>query len=177
MAWLAGTTAGARWLLDMVSRHGPVKIVARQVEGRILDRLRLAGVRLNAPLQDVEIDSLELRWQPFILLAGRVAVNELTLQGVRIRDNIPASGKPPDLLWPRLTGLPAQVDGRIESLRVDNLTYRHLAENPVAVTRFAASIAWRDQLLSLGNLDMVAAPAGRVAGSIAAGFRAPSLRL
>jgi translocation and assembly module TamB len=176
VAWLAGTTAGARWLLDTVSRHSQVKIVVRQVEGRILDHLRVAGVRVVAPQQEVEIDSLELRWQPFILLTGRVAVNELALQGVRVRDNTPASGKPPELAWPGRSGLPAQVDGRIEVLRVDGLTYRHLDEKPVIVTKIAASFAWSDQLISLVGLDVVA-PVGRVTGNMAAGFRAPSLRL
>ena len=80
-AWLVGTTDGARWLMDAVSRHTPLTISARQVEGRLLDRLRLGGVRVVLAPFEVEIERLDYRWQPLLLLSGRVAAKELTLTG------------------------------------------------------------------------------------------------
>ena len=56
-----------------------------------------------APVE-VEIERLDFRWQPLRLLSGRIAAKELTLTGVRIRDNTPAE-TPPDLAWPRVSGI------------------------------------------------------------------------
>lgn len=176
VGWLAGTTAGARWLLASVSRHTAVQITARQVEGRIFGRLRLAGVRVTLPQKEAELDSLELRWRPLLLLAGELKVRELTLRGVRVLDHGPAPAKPPDLSWPRLPGITTLLDGQVDLLRVDGLSYRHLDGEPVTVVSISTSLAWRDMILSVGGLTAVS-PAGRVAGNAMAGFRRPSLRL
>ncbi len=173
-AWLAGTTDGARWLVDAVSRHTPLTISARTIEGRLFDRLRLGDVRVALAPVEVGIERLDFRWSPFGLLSGRVAAKELTLTGVSIHDNTPR-GTPPDLTWPRVSGMAGFFDGRIDRLRVDGLTYRHLDGPPVNVTTISSSLSWRMALLSLADLAVVA-PSGRVTGSIAADFSRPSLR-
>lgn len=174
VAWLCGTTAGARWLLTEVSRHTALKITARTVEGRLLDHLRLTGVRAILPLRETELDSLELRWQPLLLLSGQVAVRELTLNGVVIRDNSPAGTRPLELSWPRLPATTQLFDVSIVRLRVDRFSYQRQGGRPVTIDTFTTSVDWRDMLLSLDGLD-VASSAGRLTGKAAAGFRHPSL--
>lgn len=176
VAWLAGTTEGARWLLESVSRHTPLKITAQVVEGRLLDHLRLTGVRLALPQQEVEIESLDLRWQALLLLSGKVGVEELSLRGVLVRDNTPPSRRPPDLTWPRVSGRVALLAGRIGRLRVDGLSYRRPGEQPLEVTHLSTSLSWRDAILTLRELNVVSA-SGRMAGTLEAGFHKPSLRL
>ena len=173
-AWLAGTTDGTRWLIDAVSRHTPLTISARTIEGRLCDRLQLGGVRVVLAPVEVGMEHLDFRWAPFGLLSGRIAAKELTLTGVHIRDNTPKEA-PPDLAWPRASGLATFFDGRIERLQVNGLTYRRLDGPPVNVTTISASVSWRSALLSLSDLVLVA-PSGRVTGSLAAGFSPPSLR-
>lgn len=176
LGWLVGTTRGAVWLLDAVSRHSPVKITCRGVEGRILDRLRLTDVRVAWQQEEAEIENLMLRWQPLFLLTGTVDVTELSITGVRIQDNSPSGTEPPDLSWPRISGFPAWVDGRVERLRVDGLTYRRLDEEVVAISSIATVMTWRDLLLTAGDITLVS-PSGVVKGSAMAGFRHPSLLL
>ena len=173
-AWLAGTTDGVRWLMDAVSRHTPLTISAREVDGRLLDRLQLVGVRVALAPVEVRMERLDFRWAPLRLLSGSVAAKELTLTGVHIRDNTPKE-TPPDLAWPRVSGLAGFFDGWIERLRMSGLTYRRLDGLPVNVTTISSSVAWRNALLSLSDLVAVA-PSGRVTGSIAAGLSPPSLR-
>ena len=173
-AWLAGTTDGARRLMAAVSRHTPLTISARTIEGRLLDRLQLGGVRLALPPVEVTIERLDLHWQPLRLLTGHVAAKGLTLAGVQIRDNSPDDG-PPDLAWPRISGIATFFDGAIDRLRVNGLTYRRPGREPVNVTTISSSVAWRNTLLSLSDFTVVA-PAGRVTGNITAGFFLPSLR-
>lgn len=178
MAWgisrLAGTTEGVRWLMDAVSRHTPVEISARQVEGRLLDRLHLEGVHIVLTPVAVDIGTFDFAWQPFMLLSKRIAVTELVLKDVEIRDDTP-KGKPPDLAWPRASAAAVFFDGRIGGLRVEGLTYRRLDDPPLKVTTILASATWREALLSVTGLS-VASPAGRLTGSVAAGFYQPSLR-
>ncbi|GFE60360.1 translocation/assembly module TamB domain-containing protein [Geobacter sp. AOG2] len=175
VVWLCGTTSGARWLLASVSLHTPLKITARVVEGRLLDHLRLTEVHAVMLQQEAELDSLDLRWQPLLLLGGRIAVQRLTLEGTSIRDNTPAGRQPPQISWPRLSGKAQFFDVTITHLRVDRFSYRRQGERPVIIDTAAASIEWQDGLLSLDDLE-IASPDGRVTGNTVAGFRRPSLK-
>jgi translocation and assembly module TamB len=174
-SWLVGTTEGARWVMDAVSHHTPLTISARRVEGRLLDRLRLEGLRVAQAPFVVEIEGLDYRLQPRLLLSGRVAVRELTLDGVRIQDNTPADIAP-DLAWPRVSGVAGFFDGGIERLQVNRLTYRLRDRQSVSVTAISSSVSWRNALLSLSDLAAMS-PDGRVAGSITAGFDRPTLQV
>jgi translocation and assembly module TamB len=175
VAWLAGTNVGARWFLESVSRHTGLHISAKTIEGRMFDHLRLEGVRISVAQVQAELDSIELRLQPFLLLVGTVGVKELTLQGVRIRDNTPENKETPPLAWPQASALAKFFAGRIARLQVDSLTYRHLDEPPWSVTTLTASVVWRSMLLSISDLNAVC-PSGRFSGKIAAGFHRPSLQ-
>ncbi len=176
LCWLAGTTAGAAWLLDAVSRHTALQLSARAVEGRLVDHLHLAGLRFATPGVSGEIADLELRWQPIYLLSGEVAVSEFKLRGVQVRDDRPSGGPPPELVWPRVSGVPARLHGRVDRLLVEGVDYRRASEAPVTIDRIAASLDWRDQILTVGALAF-ASPAGQAAGTLMAGFRRPYLRL
>ncbi|MHB8771840.1 MAG: translocation/assembly module TamB domain-containing protein [Syntrophales bacterium] len=173
-AWVVGTTDGVRWLMETVSRHTPLAISARTVEGRLLDRLHLGGVRLALSPVEAAIERIDLSWQPLRFLIGSIAAQELTLAGVVIDDNTPAD-RPPDLDWPRVSGVAGLFDGRIERLRVNGLTYRYPDGQSVSVTTLFSSAVWNNKFLSLPDLAVVA-PSGSVAGGIVAGFFRPLLR-
>ncbi len=142
--------------------------------GGCFDRLQLGGVRVVLAPVEVEMDSLDFRWAPLSLLSGRIAAKELTLTGVRIRDNTPKE-TPPDLTWPRVSGLAAFFDGRIERLQVNGLTYRRLDGPPVTVTAISSSVTWHSALFSLSDLA-VAAPVRPRHGEHRGRLFPPSLR-
>jgi translocation and assembly module TamB len=174
IVWVVATTQGTRWLLTTVTPLSGVSFSARKIEGRIIDHLLLTEMRVSLAQRKLELDSLELRWKPLFLLAGRVAVQELTLNGVRIQDDTPRDNKPPILAWPRVSGIGQLFDGRIARLRVTNLSYRRLQEQPVRVTSIAGSVTWQDSLLSISDLKAVS-PSGQIHGTFSAGFNQPSL--
>jgi len=159
---------------DVNYRYSGVRFSAQKIEGRIVDHLLLTEVRVGLAQQKLEIDRLELRWKPFILLAGTVAVQEMFIAGVRIQDDAPPDNKQPILLWPRMPRTVQLFDGTIERFRVTNLSYRLLHEEPVRVTSIATSVSWQDDILTISNLD-AASPSGRISGSVSAGFNRPSL--
>lgn len=170
VVWVVATTQGTRWLLETVVPLSGTSFAAQKIEGRISDHLLLTGVRVSTAYQKVELDTLELHWKPLLLLACTVAVQELTLNGVRIQDNTPPDNKPPVLVWPRVPGRAQLFDGQIAHLLVTDLRYRHLQEQPARVTYMAGSVTWQDNLLSGSDLKVVS-PSGRITGTVSAGFK------
>jgi translocation and assembly module TamB len=173
-AWIVATTNGACWLLTSVSTLSGVSFSARKIEGRIADHLFLTEVQVGLAGQKVEIGTAQLRWQPLLLLSGTIALRELTLNKVRIQNNTPSDNKPPDLTWPRASGTAQLFDVSIARLRMTNLSYRRLEEQPLLATSISGSAIWQDGLLSITGLEAFS-PSGNIHGSVSAGFGHPSL--
>lgn len=174
IVWAASTTAGTRWLLESVVPLSGVSFSAQKIEGRALDHLLLTGVRAGSGQRMLELDSMELRWKPLLLLTGTVAVSELTINGMKIRDDAPPKDKPPVLAWPRVSGNAGLFDLTIGKLRVTDITYRRLQEQPLRVATVAGSATWQDGILSITGLK-AASPAGTIQGSISTGFSRSSV--
>ena len=172
--WLLESPDGIKWLLREVSRRTPVKIDARTVTGGVGKTLRMDAVTVRWPLGEVTVEELRLRCRPLWLPFGRLAVQELSLREVHFQDNEPDSGKPPELVWPQLTGAPAWLDAWVDQLQVTDFRYRRLATPPVIVAGIKAGVTWRHNVLTATNLE-ISTPEGRVTGAITAGFDHPTL--
>ena len=168
--WLFGTTAGARRLLDAVSRYTDIKISAEKIEGKLAGALRLENMSLQWPKGKISIQHLDLRTRPFDLLALQFSIQRLSLKNMSIQDNSPDT--PPKLIWPRASGLLQFVSGKIERLDISHFTYRNLENEPLRFQNITASVAWRKSHLSVGNLQLVS-DQGVVAGNVLAGFNRP----
>ncbi len=174
ITWVTATTQGSRWLLKSIPSLTSVEFSARTIEGKISDRLLLSGVTLVLDSQRVEIDRVELRWKPLLLLTGTVGINDLTLNGVRIQDDTPADDKPPLMEWPRAPQRAQLLNAVIERLQITGLNYRRLEETILTDSFMITSVSWEDGTLTLKKLTAGSA-AGRVNGSISAGLGHPSL--
>lgn len=172
--WIALTPHGARWLLTSLLPISGISFTAEKVEGRLIGPLLLTRVRVGLAQRRVEIDRLELKWRPLQLFSRNLALQELTLAGVRIQDDTPPDNKPLSLAWPTLPAGLQRLDAKITQLRLTSFTYRRLQETPLLLTSFASSVTWQDGLLSLGKFKAIA-PIGRINGSLSAGFKEPSL--
>ncbi|NVN91528.1 MAG: hypothetical protein HXX11_13135, partial [Desulfuromonadales bacterium] len=172
--WVVSTPQGARWLLASVATLSGGRFSALKVQGKMREHLLLSGVRVDLGQQKLELDSLELRWKPLLLLTGTIAVQDLLITGARIQDDAPLDTKPPDLNWPRASQPVRLLDGRILRLRVTNLSYRHLREQPLLLTSLAGSVTWQNGMLSIADLS-ADSPSGRIHGMVAAGFTHPTL--
>ncbi len=171
-AWVLGTTAGTRWLLDTLSRQKSFELRVRTVEGRLLDRLDLGGIRIGLAQQTVEIDRLLLDFKLLHLLLGRVDVNRLSVAGVRIRDDSPPT--PLSLDWPRLPGAANYFKGEVSHLNVDGLSYRKGDEQPVVVHTLSCSARLLGGHLRLSSTQ-ASLPSVRIEGTIDLGLDPPSL--
>lgn len=170
--WVVATSYGTRWFLSSVPPLAGISLTVQKIEGRIIDHLLLTGVRLSLGQQMLELDRLELRWKPLLLLSGTVAVQELTLNGVRIQDDAPPDTKPLVLAWPKVSRTAQLFDCVIAKVRVTSLSYRSLQEAPLLVTTLAAAVSWQDDALSITGLT-AESPSGRIQGNVSAGFNQP----
>ena len=174
--WLLDTAAGARFAVSELAALAGMKLSVREVDGRLLDRLRLTGLRLQRPRLETRVHSLELVWEPRQLFAGELLVHELAVSGLIIQDDRPPGGKPPQLRWPQVGGAARRLAAKVEHLRLTGLSYRHLSEPPLTVTELSAVLDYRKGLLSLSELRLLS-PTGGLSGEIAAGLAYPSLRI
>ncbi len=172
MAWIIGTTAGTRWLLDALYRPKSFELSVRTVEGRLLDRLDLGGIRIGLAQQTVEIDRLLLDFKLLHLLLGRIDVDRLSVKGLRIRDDSPPS--PLSLDWPRLPGAANYFKGEVAHLNVDSLSYRKGDEQPVVVHTLSGSARLLGGHLHL-SCTRASLPSVRIEGTIDMGLNVPSL--
>jgi translocation and assembly module TamB len=172
--WLFGTTSGARFLLTTGAGMAGVDVRAARVEGRVIDRLHLTGVRYKKQKLTAQADSLDLYWEPDRLFNGNLLVHRLTLSNVRVQDDTPPTGKAPQLRWP-VSPLARRFSGTVDQFRINGLTYRHLQGTPVVVSDLSSSLSLKDGILTLSGVNLTS-PQGRAKGELALGLSRPSLR-
>lgn len=172
--WIVATTQGARWVLTSASPLAGISFTAQTIEGTVGNHLLLTQVRLGLAQQKLELDRVELRWKPLLLLTGTLAIKELSINGFRIQDNAPPDTYPPKLAWPKIPLTARRFDGTISHLRLTDISYRRLQEPALLVQSITGSVAWQDSRLSLQEFRVVA-PDGGLAGNFLADFAKPSL--
>ncbi|HEY7746871.1 MAG TPA: translocation/assembly module TamB domain-containing protein, partial [Desulfuromonadales bacterium] len=179
--WLLKDENGVRWLLGEISRRSAVTVEARQIEGRLRDRVRLEGVSINWPQGEARFDGFELRWHPASLLRGHLEVDALALAGGEIAWEASPTGKKEGaevaaFAWPRLAGWPLRLWASIAVLQIERIELQPPEGKIQRLERLSARLDWRKGTFSIADLD--AAVAGyRLQGLAAAGLGRPLLRL
>lgn len=171
--WLSSTPQGARWLVGALPSLG-LDLSAHKIEGRLTDGLHIQGMRLTLARQKLEIDTLVVRWKPMLLLSGTLALQDLTVSGLRIQDNSPPDNQPPTLAWPKASQNARLFDVMIARLKLHDVSYRRLQQAPLLLRSLGGSLTWQDGLLKISDLT-AETPDGQVSGSFSAGFTQPSL--
>lgn len=97
--WLLATDAGLAWAWARAAAALDGRLTAERVSGRLLGPVRAEGLRLELDGMGLAVDSLSLDWQPGWLLTGRLALHDVTAQGVRLEQTE----------WGGDTALPAAV--------------------------------------------------------------------
>ncbi len=172
--WLLKTPAGFSWILQAVSRHTPVTITARTINGGLGSPLRIEGLSVHWPNGELTVAKLQLRYQPLLLPFGSLAVEELTLSGVRFRNLSPSSGTGQEFAWPHISGLPTMVDAWIDRINLKECTYQYKDQPSIILPDFSAALYWRDSHLSITEIALITKH-GRISGMITAGFNRPAL--
>jgi translocation and assembly module TamB len=160
VAWLVGTEAGLRFLVSTGVSRSPVPITIERVEGRLWGALRLGGIEVRQDGTRLRLETLALRWRPGELLARRVHVRSLVLEGIHLTLAPPepkadTAGAPPaelpeidlpvvvQLDTVRLRAITLRQAGRTDSVAIrevalDGLEYG----DSLGVQRFALATPW-----------------------------------
>ena len=174
LEWLLEHPDGLRWLFGAVSRRGKITISARNIQGGITDALRLEGVTVRWDTGQLTLEEIRLRWQPLLLLSGTLAVREMTLRGVDIRDDAPPRSGGPELTWPRLSGIASRLDGAIDMLDITDLVFRSGSSPPLRLARAGGRVTLRQSRLFINDLTAESAQ-GRLRGGGVIGLGTPRL--
>jgi len=178
LAWTAYTTQGTRFLLAAVIRTLPPGTVeVREVWGRLGSTLRLKGLRLSLPDQEIAVDTVVLKWQPLNLPFGKVSVSALKLTGVSVLYKLPDNDTPYDLTLPEVSRWLTLVQCWIKDLTVDSFTYREPGSEPVTVDAVSMGIIWHSGVLRLQGINAAITGYGTLRGSAAVNLSRPALSL
>jgi autotransporter translocation and assembly factor TamB len=176
--WALRTTEGSRVLLKVFSLVSPWKIEAREISGRLGDELRLEGVEVHWSHGVGGAASLYLNWQPSELLQRKLAVKELSLADVRIRDNRPEAKEAPLTFnrWPTIPFWFFKLQGRLESFRVSSLVYHRLREELFGLDQLTAELRWDGGALSVSDFALKS-PSVKATGDMKLAFLHPAMSL
>ncbi len=174
LGWLLQTPAGVRWLLRAVSQNSAVQVSAKTVSGGLASAVQIKELTARWPAGELAVADLRLRGNPLLLPFGTLAIKELTLHGVRLRDHSLPRAAEPEFIWPRVTGLPTFFAARINHLSITDVSYQDRKQLPVMLPNFTATMGWHDARLIITNLSLIAS-GGQLTGAITAGFGSPAL--
>ena len=173
LAWLAGTEAGARWLLGRVSQFSTVTITVDRLAGCLATDLMIEGVHIRHADREIMIAKGKFSWRLWELALGRMTLAEVSLQGISWREEKPDS-EPPNLTWPKVPPWLARLWGGIRVFQMDNFVYLRPDGEPIAFDRLRARLEWRFGTLTVSEMDGQF-PIGRLSGILGVGFTEPAL--
>ncbi|MGZ8095402.1 MAG: translocation/assembly module TamB domain-containing protein, partial [Methylosarcina sp.] len=81
---LLSSEASSHWLLQQILPALPGTTSVKTIEGRLIDRIELAGLQYRDETQSVAIDRLIFDWNAKKLLQGTLEIEDFTAQGIRV---------------------------------------------------------------------------------------------
>ncbi len=154
-----------------------MKITVGATSGRLADSFELRGVEVRVPQGPVTISirTVRLAWRPARLLAWFLAIDRLDLDEVVVNDGRPETNEPLSLKWPRISGLPASLQGSIGRFTARGVRYDRSGQARFSMDRLSCRIAWHHGMATVGDL-VFAGPYLSGTGACEAGFFAPLLK-
>ena len=162
---LLGTQSGLRWGLDLAQRLAPETLSVGEIEGRVLDRLRLSDVTLHLPTLDLRIGALELDWSPRALLSGVLDVGRLAVRDLDVALG-PSTEDDEPLTLPAIV-LPLGVE--VGELSLERLRILRAGADEPLFALESARLA--DSLLAGGELDLGRLEARLLEPALSAGLQ------
>jgi autotransporter translocation and assembly factor TamB len=174
--WALNTPEGTRALLKTLSILTSLKIDAQEITGRLRDELKIRGLQVRWPEGEIQAESFRIKWRAEELWNRKMLVNEISLDGIQVKDNRPETGPVSFRGWPETPFWLSRLQGQVDSLRIRRGTYQRLRENPASLDTLFASLHWDGETLNVRDFTL-AGPSVQAAGSMKLGLSRPSLGL
>ena len=180
---ILGTEAGLRIALQVGTRLAPGELTVDSASGRLLGPLEIRGLVYRDPLISLDLGRVALDWRPIELLAARLRVVALELEGVRVVPGAPAAEPPPERSEPLdLAGLRLPLEVILERIEVRDARLEQPGVPPLDHALLQARVDARGGSVEVRTLTLTSGEAnvearGRVgeALDLAWSFRAPDL--
>lgn len=181
LAWVLGTSSGARTALQLLDRFTPLEVSVGDLQGRLGRELILEDVRLAWPAGHWRSERLRLNWRPGRLLSGQLEIAELQASGSELQ--LPAAVEKPDpepaaplkIAWPQLSGWPLRIAAHLGQLQVDGFTLRRGSDPPRHYPTLSLTARWQRGELELSDLR-AQTPYGEFSGAVLLGLVQPKLK-
>jgi len=174
--WIANTNAGARFVINRMTRYVPGDIRLDEIKGTLAGDLKLEGFKMRSTDLEISVNHIHVRWKPLSLFGGWLHIGQLHLEQVKINDLHPEVINPYDLTWPRVPAILSWFKARIKSLHVTGLTYGEAGHEVLFIDQFKAQAVWYLGTLSVKEI-LIVGPLGSFHGMLGANFVNPRLSL
>jgi translocation and assembly module TamB len=175
LAWLLATPSGLQFALSQARPWLPEYVRIESVEGRLIGPLRIDGAAIRLDAATVEVERMELDWNPAALLAGEVHVREVAVEGLAVAladtGDAPAAAGPPTIPeLPDELALPLAV--RVDRFAVTPIELTLADGTAHRIDQVVFGVRAGSDALALDSLR-IEAPAGHVAADLESGAAAP----
>ncbi len=123
LAAVISTPAGSRWAFSQAQLAAAVaglQIEVGRQSGTLLRGLQLQDLTLRLAPNRVQVQALQVRWNPFSLLSGTLVLDELRLQGLDVEWNSAPTDAAMPALAPLLAArLPLPIALELDALRLE----------------------------------------------------------
>lgn len=150
---LVATEAGSRWLLEraaMLTGEQTTFTYAHS-RGRLLDRIELTDLTIDAAGSRIRIGEVTLDWSPRTLLDGSVLVNALHLERVDVTPPLSPGAEPEPATAITIPALP--LPGTIRDLSISDITIHNPAQDLV-IDGLGLGASWDRDAIALTNVHL-----------------------
>ncbi len=81
---LIATPAGLQYDLQWLANHTPGKLTIKKLDGTLLSGFTLRDLSYQTPEQNISFKLLDIRWNPLLLLKGKLEIKQLEIEDGRI---------------------------------------------------------------------------------------------
>ena len=106
---LVGSEAGSRWLLRQVFSNPAIAISVEAIQGSLLDRIELTGLRYNSDTETVAIKHVVFAWRAGELLFGTLKIVDLSIDGLAVNTRTAGDRKKSNLDLDAGLSMPVQL--------------------------------------------------------------------
>nr|WP_320134932.1 translocation/assembly module TamB domain-containing protein [uncultured Amphritea sp.] len=167
--YLLGTANGLQQLISISQRWLPGELQVEQIDGSLLDNLKLKQVRYTQSNLQLSIDALELDWQPSALLSGRLHMTQLLVDQpvISLTNTIDSEPETPTEPF-KLADITLPLQLQLDQIQIRQLTLNQPPQageetgTPTEISSMQLSLHTDGQMLILKQLS-IAAPQATLA--------------
>ena len=154
VVWALNTPEGTRALLKTISTLTPLEIDTQEISGRLMDDLKIQGLQIRWPQGELKARFFHLQWRATDLWNRRIIIQEISLEGVHLKDDRTYTGKISLHGWPTVPFWLSKIQGRVDSLQIQSMVYQRLQENPVSLDKLFTRLQWDGGVLGVTDFTL-----------------------